>query len=93
MKEIGVSASAPSKNNMSIEDELNSLTNFGMDEKQLLNSLNNSVNQSAKYRNVKNNINIEDIDNLDVDDDDLNDPELLVIFFFLKNIIYVEHKI
>jgi len=60
---------------MSLEDELSSLTNFGMDEKQILSSLNDAVNKSSKID--PNNINLDDIDNLDANDDDLNDPDLL----------------
>jgi len=76
MKEVGVSGATNNKN-ISLEDELNNLTNFGMDEKQILSSLNESVNQSSKIKNTKN-INLDDIDNIDANDDDLNDPELLV---------------
>jgi len=75
MKEVGVSG-ATSNKNMSLEDELSNLTNFGMDEKQILSSLNDAVNKSSKID--PNNINLDDIDNLDANDDDLNDPDLLV---------------
>jgi len=80
MKEVGVKA--PPKNNMSLEEELGVLGNFEMDEKNLLSTINNSVNRSTNLTNKTNNNmdNIDNIDNIEIDDDDLNDPDLLVNF-------------
>jgi len=86
MKEIGTTI--PENNKMSLEEELG-LENFAMDEKKLMEALNDSVNQSSKF-NI-NNINIDDIDNIDIKDDDLNDPELLVniINYIYYKLIYI----